>query len=69
VRAPRTCGGHGSNDSEQEYEFAGTKTEKIKQIGNAVSVAKMKACVSAIMADAATKPRAETVAAVTKARA
>jgi DNA (cytosine-5)-methyltransferase 1 len=35
------------------YEFAGTKTEKIKQIGNAVSVAKMKACVGAIMADAA----------------
>lgn len=31
----------------------GTKTEKIKQIGNAVSVAKMKACVAAIMADAA----------------
>ncbi|TJW14590.1 MAG: DNA cytosine methyltransferase [Mesorhizobium sp.] len=39
------------------YEFAGTKTEKIKQIGNAVSVAKMKACVSAIMADAAPKRR------------
>ena len=35
------------------YEFTGTKTEQIKQIGNAVSVAKMKACVSAIMADAA----------------
>lgn len=38
-----------------------TKTEKIKQIGNAVSVAKMRACVSAIMGDAAvieqTKPR------------
>jgi DNA (cytosine-5)-methyltransferase 1 len=59
----------GFNDSEQKYEFAGTKTEKIKQIGNAVSVAKMRACVSAIMADAATKPRAETVAAVRKARA
>jgi DNA (cytosine-5)-methyltransferase 1 len=37
------------------YEFAGTKTEQIKQIGNAVSVAKMKACVGAIMADAAPK--------------
>lgn len=45
----------GFNDAEQDYEFAGTKTEKIKQIGNAVSVAKMKACVGAIMADAAPK--------------
>jgi DNA (cytosine-5)-methyltransferase 1 len=59
----------GFNDSEQKYEFAGTKTEKIKQIGNAVSVAKMRACVSAIMADVATKPGAETVPAVRKARA
>jgi DNA (cytosine-5)-methyltransferase 1 len=42
----------GFNDGEIEYEFAGTKTEKIKQIGNAVSVSKMKACVGAIMADA-----------------
>jgi DNA (cytosine-5)-methyltransferase 1 len=50
----------GFNDTEQDYEFAGTKTEKIKQIGNAVSVAKMRACVSAIMADAAVeKPTAE----------
>lgn len=45
----------GFNTEDQEYEFAGTKTEKIKQIGNAVSVAKMKACVGAIMADAAPK--------------
>ncbi|WP_368911610.1 DNA cytosine methyltransferase [Taklimakanibacter deserti] len=45
----------GFNSDEAAYEFAGTKTEKIKQIGNAVSVAKMKACVSAIMADAAPK--------------
>lgn len=45
----------GFNTEEAAYEFAGTKTEKIKQIGNAVSVAKMKACVSAIMADAAPK--------------
>jgi DNA (cytosine-5)-methyltransferase 1 len=43
----------GFDDEEAKYEFAGTKTEKIKQIGNAVSVSKMKACVSAIMADAA----------------
>jgi DNA (cytosine-5)-methyltransferase 1 len=43
----------GFDDEETAYEFAGTKTEKIKQIGNAVSVAKMKACVSTIMADAA----------------
>jgi DNA (cytosine-5)-methyltransferase 1 len=49
----------GFNTDDQEYEFAGTKTEKIKQIGNAVSVAKMKACVGAIMADAAPKRRAE----------
>ncbi|MFU0503630.1 DNA cytosine methyltransferase [Pseudaminobacter sp. NGMCC 1.201702] len=47
----------GFNTDDQEYEFAGTKTEKIKQIGNAVSVAKMKACVGAIMADAAPKRR------------
>jgi len=53
----------GFNTEEATYEFAGTKTEKIKQIGNAVSVAKMKACVGAIMADAApklkSKPEAE----------
>jgi DNA (cytosine-5)-methyltransferase 1 len=41
----------GFNTQEYTYEFAGTKTEKIKQIGNAVSVAKMEACVGAIMAD------------------
>lgn len=45
----------GFNTEDQRYEFAGTKTDKIKQIGNAVSVAKMKACVGAIMADAAPK--------------
>ncbi|WP_420411629.1 DNA cytosine methyltransferase [Roseibium sp.] len=47
----------GFNTEEARYEFAGTKTDKIKQIGNAVSVAKMKACVSALLADAA--PKAE----------
>jgi DNA (cytosine-5)-methyltransferase 1 len=47
----------GFNDADQAYEFAGTKTDKIKQIGNAVSVSKMKACVAAIMADAAPIPR------------
>ena len=41
------------------YEFAGTKTDQIKQIGNAVSVRKMKACVGALMADAVPKARAE----------
>ncbi len=51
----------GFNNEEMTYEFAGTKTEKIKQIGNAVSVAKMKACVGAIMADAAPKPKAKPV--------
>lgn len=48
----------GFNTEDQQYEFAGTKTDKIKQIGNAVSVAKMKACVGAIMADAAPKRKA-----------
>lgn len=46
----------GFTSEDQAYEFAGTKTDKIKQIGNAVSVAKMKACVSAIMADEAVTP-------------
>lgn len=49
----------GFNEEDQAYEFAGTKTEQIKQIGNAVSVSKMQACVSALMADAAPKRRAE----------
>ncbi|MEP9376181.1 DNA cytosine methyltransferase [Aquabacter sp. CN5-332] len=47
----------GFTTEDQSYEFAGTKTEQIKQIGNAVSVAKMKACVGALMADAAPKRR------------
>lgn len=50
----------GFNTDDQEYEFAGTKTEKIKQIGNAVSVAKMKACVASIMADAAPRKTIKT---------
>jgi DNA (cytosine-5)-methyltransferase 1 len=41
------------------YRFAGTKTEQIKQIGNAVSVRKMKACVGSLMADAAPRRRAK----------
>lgn len=49
----------GFTSDEQAYEFAGTKTDQIKQIGNAVSVAKMKACVGAIMADAVPRRRAE----------
>jgi DNA (cytosine-5)-methyltransferase 1 len=59
----------GFNDEDQAYEFAGTKTEKIKQIGNAVAVAMMKSCVSAIMADAAAKPTVELVPAASKVRA
>lgn len=47
----------GFNTDDQSYEFAGTKTEQIKQIGNAVSVRMMKAEVKAIMADAAPKNR------------
>ncbi|MHC2250991.1 site-specific DNA-cytosine methylase [Bradyrhizobium embrapense] len=49
----------GFNEDEAEYEFAGTKTQKIKQIGNAVSVSLMKAEVAAIMADAAVKAKPE----------
>ena len=49
----------GFTTEDQAYEFAGTKTEQIKQIGNAVSVAKMKACVGALMADAAPKRKAQ----------
>lgn len=48
----------GFTDEDQAYEFAGTKTDQIKQIGNAVSVSKMKACVAAIMADAAPRTAA-----------
>lgn len=49
----------GFSDEEQSYEFAGTKTDQIKQIGNAVSVKKMKACVGAIMADAVPRQRTQ----------
>jgi DNA (cytosine-5)-methyltransferase 1 len=45
----------GFNSEEQEYEFTGTKTEQIKQIGNAVSVAKMQACVRSLCSDATPK--------------
>lgn len=48
----------GFDTEDAAYEFAGTKTDKIKQIGNAVSVRKMQACVRAIMADAAPARRA-----------
>lgn len=53
----------GFTSDEATYEFAGTKTQQVKQIGNAVSVAKMKACVSALMADAAPVSQATEVAA------
>ncbi|MEN0652433.1 MULTISPECIES: DNA cytosine methyltransferase [Hyphobacterium] len=52
----------GFTSDEYAYEFAGTKTEKVKQIGNAVSVAKMKACVGALCADAAPKEAAKPAA-------
>lgn len=52
----------GFDDEEAKYEFAGTKTEKVKQIGNAVSVSMMKACVKALMADAAPKRAIEPAA-------
>lgn len=48
----------GFTNDDQAYEFAGTKTEQIKQIGNAVSVEMMKAEVGAIMADAVPRQRA-----------
>jgi DNA (cytosine-5)-methyltransferase 1 len=47
----------GFNSDDEAYDFAGTKTEKIKQIGNAVSVSMMKDEVRAFFADAV-KPRA-----------
>lgn len=53
LEPPELASAMGFNTEEQSYEFAGTKTEMIKQIGNAVSVEKMEACVSAICADAA----------------
>lgn len=50
---PHELGGAmGFDGGETPYEFAGTKTEQVKQIGNAVSVKQMRACVSSIMADA-----------------
>lgn len=57
----------GFSDDEARYEFAGTKTDQIKQIGNAVSVAKMKACVGAIMADAEPKRKSAAPAAESEA--
>jgi DNA (cytosine-5)-methyltransferase 1 len=48
----------GFNRDEARYEFVGTKTEQIKQIGNAVSVELMEAEVLAFMADAAPKAAA-----------
>lgn len=52
----------GFNTEDALYEFAGTKTEQVKQIGNAVSVRKMTACVTAIMQDATPKGKAADVA-------
>lgn len=54
----------GFTTEDHAYEFAGTKTDQIKQIGNAVSVAKMKACVSSLMADAVPRARAKPKAAL-----
>ena len=51
----------GFTGDEDDYQFAGNKTEQIKQIGNAVAVSKMKACVGALMADAAPKTKAVAV--------
>lgn len=51
------AGAMGFTGEDQAYAFAGNKTEQIKQIGNAVSVAKMKACVGALLADAAPRRR------------
>lgn len=54
------AGAMGFTGDDFTYEFAGTKTEQIKQIGNAVSVAKMRACVKAMMSDAAPAERLAT---------
>ena len=51
------AGAMGFTTEDHAYQFAGTKTQKIKQIGNAVSVAMMKAEVKAIMADAVPKKK------------
>lgn len=59
LEPPELAGAMGFTSEDHAYEFAGTKTDQIKQIGNAVSVAKMKACVSAIMADAVPRRRAK----------
>jgi DNA (cytosine-5)-methyltransferase 1 len=52
----------GFTTEESTYEFAGTKTEQVKQIGNAVSVRKMRACVAALMSDAAPRREADPIA-------
>jgi DNA (cytosine-5)-methyltransferase 1 len=39
----------GFNGVDAAYEFSGNKTEQVKQIGNAVSVEMMQACVTAVM--------------------
>lgn len=47
----------GFDSDEAAYEFVGTKTEKIKQIGNAVPVNTACALVKAVMRDAAAAPK------------
>lgn len=42
----------GFSNGDMKYQFVGTKTEQIKQVGNAVSVEMMEAEVSAFMSDA-----------------
>lgn len=44
-------------DDEHDYKFAGTKTDQIKQIGNAVEIRKLKACIKSIMGDAVPRQR------------
>lgn len=51
LEPPELAAAMGFDAEDQRYEFAGTKTDQVKQIGNAVSVRKMRACVAAIMAD------------------
>lgn len=55
---PELAAAMGFDSDDARYEFAGTKTEIIKQIGNAVSVKMMKAEVQATLADSAPKRRA-----------
>lgn len=58
LEPPELAAAMGFNTDEAKYEFVGTKTDQIKQIGNAVSVEMMEAEVRASFADIARAVRA-----------